>query len=138
MWERKRGKWDRKWGMAERCCVVFVISENMLAAWQQINNPSITKHNAIKTAEYGCKPSTFQKWPWCNIKDGVFSVCLSSPRVVSKSRGYYIDVPSDEIHFCFFLLPALCKKKVPVMISMWMNFCFLHSFSVKHHSPLII
>lgn len=59
---RNRGKgskecWcERFWEISrEGCCTVFYTSENVLSAWQQINNPSITKHNAIKTAEYGRK-----------------------------------------------------------------------------------
>lgn len=37
--------------------VFFFTSENALSARQQINNPSMTKHSAIKTTEYGRKQS---------------------------------------------------------------------------------
>lgn len=37
--------------MVEKCCVIFVTSEDVLSAWQQINNPSIIKRDAIKTTE---------------------------------------------------------------------------------------
>lgn len=58
---------------------------------------------------------------------------------VSKSRGLYVDVPSDEVHFLFFLSPALCKKKNPCYhFNMDDFYCFRYQHSVKHYAPLIV
>lgn len=55
----QRGGKGRKECLCERRLLhgVFFTSENALSARQQINNPSMTKHSAIKTTEYGRKQS---------------------------------------------------------------------------------
>lgn len=117
---RKRGGKEGKECMCER-------SAEKGAAWcfsllrmcyqldSKINNPSITKHSAIKTTEYGRKTESHFRNELGAIFKMTFSLSFSFLLpyvVVSEGRGLYIDVPSEEIH-----LLILCKKQVPVFIS---------------------
>lgn len=53
--KKRGGREERVCVWEKGCCMVFFTSENVLSSWEQINDPSTTKHSAIKTTEYGRK-----------------------------------------------------------------------------------
>lgn len=102
---KKQGR-VRDWEISRKgCCMVFYTSENVLSAWQQINNPSIAKHNAIKTTEYGCKQNH-----------------ISEKNLVQYLRW----------HFLYLFSPSLCcfrgQEVICILMCLQRKYTFTYSF----------